>query len=410
MPKLTARRRWLLPLVALTFAAAPAVAQHGIGGGRSTPPTAQAQQPPPQALPQQMVFKRVTLTDPGMGNMPSHTILVPQGWRAEGGAWWPPQQFSGHMPSQEVKLVSPEGVEVVIGPEMSLIDYRPRQGAMQQRPPNGSVSERGLPNLHMPNTLDEWKTFYAQASETAQRPGVTNFQVVDCIEIPGPTAELRRSAQQSLAQTTPDANDGSITGSADGRALLVTATYQLNGRAMEEASVFATTYLANHFNFMATDKYYWTVTHHITFRGPSDAPDATLQLAALSAQSLRPTLQWARMRAEHMAKINRMNIDTQEAIAAINAETQRYVSDLRQRSYDSRMASNERLNDKTINALTDREDYVVPGTNDYVNLPSGYDHAHYGDDGTIILTNDINYDPNADANLNGSFQPMKVRP
>ena len=38
-----------------------------------------------------------TLTDPGMGNMPSHTVLAPKDWTVKGGGWWPGQNFFKHV-------------------------------------------------------------------------------------------------------------------------------------------------------------------------------------------------------------------------------------------------------------------------------------------------------------------------
>ena len=413
MPKSTARRRWLLPLAACLLAT-PAFGQNGVLGGLRDKQPPAAQQQAAGVLPEQMVFKRVTLTDPNMNSMPSHTILVPDGWSVEGGAWWPGQGFSGHMPSHEVKLVSPEGFEIELSPDLNLRDYRPHPGSQHQRPGEGMSDEKGLPILYMPDTLEAWEAKMLQNNETAGAPGVTNYRITQAAEIPGVSEQVRQQAQQMLAQSQqqmgPSMDPNAITASAGGAALMIGAEYEQNGRPMEEASMFVTSHSANHFNFMGYSKYYWTVSRSITMRGAADTPEAVIQLGLMAATSLQPTPGWARMRAEHMAVINGMNKASDQAIAAINTETNRYISDLQQRSYENRMASNDKLADQTINALTDREDYVIPGTSDYVNLPSGYDHAHYGSDGTIILTNDAMFDPSSDPELIGtSFQTMQVR-
>jgi hypothetical protein len=47
-------------------------------------------------------MKLHTLTDPGSGNMPSHTVLAPSDWKVEGGAWWAGPAMFNVLPSQDV--------------------------------------------------------------------------------------------------------------------------------------------------------------------------------------------------------------------------------------------------------------------------------------------------------------------
>ena len=78
--------------------------------------------------------------------------------------------------------------------------------------------------------------------------------------------------------------------------------------------------------------------------------------------------------------------------------------------WEKNQADRDRLHEKQINSIRGTEDYVVPGTNDYVQLPDSYENVYANDRGEYLLTNDALYDPNTDPNLSGSWQAMKVRP
>src|SRR3954469_9909995 len=56
-----------------------------------------------------IVLKMATVSDPGSGNMPSHTILAPAGWKVEGSAWWPPPALFNILPTQDIKVIAPDG-------------------------------------------------------------------------------------------------------------------------------------------------------------------------------------------------------------------------------------------------------------------------------------------------------------
>jgi hypothetical protein len=125
-----------------------------------------------------ILMKLHTLTDKGMGDMKSHTVLAPDGWTVEGGAWWPGQGFFKILPSQDVTITAPDGRKVRLGPSLALKDYLPSAYAAGQlratRPAEGTAAE-GYLVLHMPSTPDEWRTFIAEKAVRSNYPAATDI-------------------------------------------------------------------------------------------------------------------------------------------------------------------------------------------------------------------------------------------
>src|SRR6185295_5260515 len=133
-----------------------------------------------------IVMKQHVLTDKGMGDMKSHTVLAPDGWKVEGGAWWSGVNFFKILPSQDVAITAPDGRRVRLGPSLGLKDYLPSEYAARQlravRPAEGTAAE-GYLVLHMPSTPDEWRTFIAEKAVRSNFPAATDIQVVRVVVV-----------------------------------------------------------------------------------------------------------------------------------------------------------------------------------------------------------------------------------
>ena len=114
-----------------------------------------------------------TFQDPGSRGMDSHTVLVPEGWKVEGGAFWANQRYFNVLPSQDVAVTAPDGRSVRVEPTMMAKDFIPPANLGMQRPQRGA-SDNGYPILPMPGDLPEWKRWYqdeliAMSVEGAER-------------------------------------------------------------------------------------------------------------------------------------------------------------------------------------------------------------------------------------------------
>ena len=134
---------------------------------------------PPQSGEKTLRLTRKTFRDKGAGNIKSHSVLVPAGWKADGGAFYPHSNFFRILPSQRITVTSPEGAQVTIGPSLGMVDFLPSSGARQmgaKRPQEGA-SSNGYLVFHCPESLDEWKKVYAEKLLPKALKNASNIRV-----------------------------------------------------------------------------------------------------------------------------------------------------------------------------------------------------------------------------------------
>jgi hypothetical protein len=399
------------PLAALALAAATSVGLAQVQPGGSMPPM----QPPPipqqQARPGAIVLRAATLIDRGMNNMPSHTVLVPGGWQATGGAYWPAVQAYAIAPSQEITVAGPDGSRVYVGPALTAGDYFPAPQAGQQRPQEGSVAN-GLPILAMPANLDEWRVFLERKALPANYKDAQNIRVESVTVIPAFTQLLRPAldaARQQYAQSDAQAQQFGMASrtQVDGAVLGARCTYTINGRPFEDLLVFGTAYVIN--DSQLGRQVLWGVDPNISFRAPAGTLDAQLPLMMTVAKSCQPTQQWSAMRAEHLAKMANIALKGAADRSAIVSQSAREVNAIITRGFDERQANTDRVYRDVSNSFRGVDDYTVPGSGASVQLPNNYSYVYSNGNGTYVLTNDAGYNPNADPN-SGSNTWTQMQP
>jgi len=191
---------------------------------------------PSATQPARIVMKLHTLNDPGMGGMESHTVLAPAGWTVQGGAWWPPQQCFNILPSQEIKIIAPDGRMVHVGPSIGATDFRPSQHAMMQlgtrRPAEGGV-DGGYPILYRPDSLPEWTTFIETKAFRTTFPTATNVRMEPVVVVPEYTELMQRQLapiKQQQAQNNQMLG-GHVRGSCDGAVLAPSVSMSWTARS-----------------------------------------------------------------------------------------------------------------------------------------------------------------------------------
>src|SRR5690606_34267818 len=132
-----------------------------------------------------------TLTDPGSGNMPSHTVLAPTGWTVTGGAWWPGPNFFNILPSQDVTITAPDGRMVRLGPSIGATDFRPNPALGIPRPAEGTA-DNGYPVIYMPGSLEEWRHWIQTRGIPSSYPKAANIRVEPVTVLPEFTTILQR--------------------------------------------------------------------------------------------------------------------------------------------------------------------------------------------------------------------------
>lgn len=308
----------------------------------------------------------------------AYTLLAPAGWRAEGQIEWTPLDPCGSGHRIVWKATAPDGVaavQVLPAEKWSASNLPPQQ---QDACLHASVSA-ARPYL-------EW---WVQRN----RPGA---KVLDFRPRPDLIAPYK-----SLNQSWPESGMRSWV---DGGELLI--AYQQGGRPVREAisSVIAFT----HTRFPSLDPNQTIeLLQGQSFPGfAMRVPEGTLNFKTVEAlrQSIRPGAEWnARMlrasneRHRIAMESGRQMAETNRRAAAerseIIARTGREVNDIQMGTWQSKNESMDRTQRESIEAIRGVETYNDPRYGGTVQLSSQYQHAWQLNDGSYVLTDDVNFDP-----------------
>ena len=386
----------------------------GFGGaaGRNPqkPITTGTAQPPaqdPSATAQQgaIILKRHTLVDKGMRNMQSHTVVAPKGWQVEGGAWWPNSNFFKILPSQDIKITSPTGIMVHIGPSIGAVDYYPSQQALQlgsQRPQEGTA-DNGYPVIHYPGDLPAWGHWLKTKGIPLTFPQAANIQVEQPVVVPELTALLQRNLrpiQQQQAQNNQQAQalGGGTHSFCDGSVMAALTRYDLNGKQWEHLFIFGVTIVG--LDSQMGRKLWWSVEPSVSYRAETGTLEHHLPLLFTIANSVQPTPAWAKMKADHIAKMNQIAnkgaADRARILSNSNAEINQLIHD----GWKKREGIRDSTNQKVIDTIRGVERYHDPMGSAPVELPNTYQHVYSNGLGDYIMTNDHLYNPNSDTTVN----------
>ncbi|MEM9802762.1 MAG: hypothetical protein AAGA20_20720 [Planctomycetota bacterium] len=384
------------------------------GGGDEPRRSNSAVERPTVAPTGSVVLTKHTFKDSGTRGMESHTVLVPKGWDVEGGAFWAPKQYFALMPSQDIRVTSPEGVSVRVEPKMVAKAFQPPPELAAATPPTGA-SDKGFPVVPLPADVDAWKRWMESQVLPAELPKARGLRVRDAAMVPELTWELRRRYapyKQALEQRN---GMGTSRITADSAVLSFECTYELDGVDLEEVRVIAFTYMHDDGPYTGRSTM-WNVESAVSYRAPKGTLQENIALLKTIADSVRMTPQWARMRADLQAK--HLKVSREVALRDMEASRKRSeivsqsgqdLSDIIQAGYQKREAIRSSSQAKLIHAIQGTEEYTTPGSNTVVHLPYGYDHVYSNGRDEYLLTNDALFQPNVDSATNGSdWTRMKV--
>ncbi|HEX8339340.1 MAG TPA: hypothetical protein VF624_00380 [Tepidisphaeraceae bacterium] len=350
-----------------------------------------------------VVLKLKTFNDPLSGGMPSHTVLVPDGWTAEGGAWWAGPALFKILPSQDIKLIAPDGRMVHIGPSLGAVDYRPSPMAQQQynaRRPAEKSAEGGQLVLYMPDNLAQWKQFLLEKAFLASFPAAQKMRIDNVTVLPEFTAALQKQLEPLRQMQAETDRMGQMSGlpsrsTCDGAVMAAKCLYELDGKKWEHLIVFGTTYFAS--DSQLGRQIFWGIEPSVSYRAPLGQLDTNMPLMLAIANSARPTPQWAKMKADHAAAMQRIDAKGAADRANIIARTARETNQIINDGYNARQASQDRNHEQFIKYIRDVDDFAVPGGGGAtVQLPSNYSRVYGTSDGQYLLSSDANFNPNFD--------------
>lgn len=375
----------------------------GEGPQATTPKTPDS--PRPEASPAGTIrLRKHTFHDKGVRGIASHTMLVPQGWSVEGGAFWLPSVYFKVMPTQDILVKSPEGVSVRVEPNFIARDHIPPPSSGVPRPKEGQ-SDEGFPIIYMPQDLNGWKQALREKVLPEEHPKAKNIRVKDVVLMEDLTKQLHQGLAQQKATAAQNNQLNHQMGMhefVDGWVMAFEVAYTEGGKDFEEARFVAVSCSGSDSQLLGRSLT-WTQLRALTFTAPKGRLEAEMPLLLTIVGSLRETQPWMENRALLLSKI--MKISHEVAMDNIRAagEQSRIMAsaydEVNQRSmegYRSRSESSDRGQEAYTQMINETEYYSVPGSQDRVQLPSGYNHVYSNGNDEYILTNDALLDPTVD--------------
>jgi hypothetical protein len=341
-----------------------------------TSPTKTAPRKGPAA--KTVLFTRVT--EP---NERAFNLLVPKGWRTEGGITRVNPMLAngsgnaiGAKIDYSVKRDTEGSVMLRWLPSIQYVDTR---GTMlAQMFPPGSMYN-GMPVLPLGSAAD----FLVRVVLPYVRPGATGVQVVEQKPLPEAVRAYQAAAQ---------ANGLAAIGATYDAALL-TVTYTEGGVRYREVLYTGLENLGPAAAGM------WSNKDTLVARAPDAEFDAWKGVGETIRGSVKLDPAWVQGELRGQAQRGQT--------AAL---TQRHLQDADREITANRQRTNAEIRNDQYLTLTGQEDYVNPYSNEVERGTNEWQHRWVDAGGSVLYTNDAGYDPNVDPELNGSgFKRSQVR-
>jgi len=329
----------------------------GAGGGDASGPA--KAKPASGAV---VKFTRLSVKDPGAGNMEAYSCLVPAGWKAEGGVQW----FPDHS-IQAVLLMR------ITDPRSgAAIEFLPWQNFNWI--PSGSMPQGGN---YMGNIL--W-------------PPIQDVQeFIRTFYFPGALARLRNARVVAAENLQKVADQVSRAQGGPARCGRVRYEYRDGDQAWEEDVYVTLVYAPTQFMTL------WTGGAS-SFRSRRGELDRLTPVMNTTVNSLRQSPEWfgylmyvKKLFLNRMAQGIRSARILSETVTRNSAEIRRMSEDSYRRSNESQ----DRVSRSYGEYIRGVETYRNPYEDRPVQLPSGYDGVWASRSGEYILSNQPGFDPNS---------------
>lgn len=314
------------------------------------------------------------------------TMLVPVGWKGEGGVEWNPMdQCGGEGYRFNWKATAPDGVGAV-----AVLPAERWSSGNFPMPQNNCLSSTA-------SGVRAYLEWFAQRS----RPGA---RVLDFRPRPDLAAPYQQLAQLPAAP-------GMRTWVEGGELLI---GYQVGGRPVREAIATVTAFIHTRMEGLGGGQAIELLQGQAFTGFAMRAPEGQLDFKMADAirQSFHGAPEWnARIRRSAEER-NRVVMESNRRIAEDNlrgarerseiiARTGQEINDIQMGTWRSQNESSDRTQRERVEAIRGVETYNDPQGGGTVQLSSLYQHAWRLRDGSYLLTNDVNLDPGRDLGIQG---------
>jgi len=317
---------------------------------------------------QALVLEPHTIRDPGINNLVACGFLKPKGWNVTGGVKWYPDSL--HQACIEVKISNPNGFEQIETFPWCHCNWFSNPVIPMQRGSN-----------------------YMGA--LVMEP-MTPKDVVQSMTIPA----HRRGARIVDVQDQPEVAKqlSKLNGGAKVMSQRIRIEYTLNGTAMEEDLYLSLYYTSANLGVNNCIAYLWgpawTPFSLRAEKGKLNAA-SNLLLPLISSGQFNP--KWLEGYYEVCNLFRkRMNqsIVNARALSDTITRNSNEIFNMISSSYWNRQASQDRIHNNFSDYMRGVTRYNDPNLTYPVQLPSGYQYAWANANGTYILSNDANFNPN----------------
>ncbi|MGI9012855.1 MAG: hypothetical protein ACR2GY_01235 [Phycisphaerales bacterium] len=376
-------------------------------------------------------FEKVTLRDPSLDNMESHTFLKPKGWQVQGGPVWDAMRYKDFV-HMNLRVSAGDGREFSIYPGAYYQDGNGyelaiRGGTMspEQMPRPGDAAG-GFTYMPLPNSIADYVTNILMPMN---RPQAQNVRVVKVTELP----ELKQQIEKKYApvvqfQQQSDAQIQQGGGRTQTQwnfiAEKVHIAYQENGQAFEEEVWVTGTVMQRNVDLMSDGFVMYTVDWQISdprgVRAPAGQLDQARPMLETVSLSLQNNPRYSAMIMEIQNKQHAAEMESLRKQSATTMEAIKQRGEIARRDRETAWANHqaavqeqesnqEYMNRRILNYLTDVEDFKdTDGSS--VNLPGTYFHTYSDGKGNYIQSSESNFDPNRDLenDLNTTWTQIEV--
>lgn len=339
--------------------------------------------------------------------IPTHQLLVPAGWLVEGGLYFAAADYYMNTPSQQIKVTSPNGVVLEIGPTIQFYDYAPSPRAIQQmgaqRPMRRSAYQ-GYVVETFPGNLNQWQQKFQQLLQEKYFDA-EDLLVWEVQVIPEMNERYLSQIQQQIQKNRETLGDRAIAG---GQFLGSWVSYSRDGRDWEMLLLVA----VNHFGFDSDvgRQIWWGMDYNVSITALAGSIQDYAPMLTAVMSSLEETQEWIQIRTEVAAGVNAAVRRGIAERSAIMNDAISYVGRMNSEAYHNRMQSFDRTNAAFIRMIREVDLFSVPGSGRTVELPSHY-RRYYTNGSEYLMTEDVDYNPNRDpARWNSNWQPLQVAP
>jgi len=332
-------------------------------------------------------FETIILNRVTEPNEQAFSILVPKGWKTEGGIirinpttqGGPAQSISAKL---DFTIKRDDGGTATLHWLPEILYYDPRRsitGQMGLMQIGGNYN--GMPIYYVMSAVD----FLTQGVFPLLHPKASDVKLIEKRQLPD-LVEVYKKRVQAIPSPIP------LDFSYD--AAVVTVTYQENGKEFKERLITVIEDMGQ----IGTG--IWGNKETFLFKAPVNEFDQLENVASVIQDSVKLNPQW--VMGELKGQIQR---------GEIARETQRYINEINKQIVEHRQNTYAQIrNDMYLN-LTSQEEYINPYTKEVELGSNEWENRWINGSGDVVYSNNPNYDPNRDDSLKQTdFKLSQVKP